>query len=77
MLDRETTMQIAVSAGAVGIFVALAAVVAGNYGANNHLSQVGGFALVGGVAVFVLVTTAAGLWLARQEFEEGDAADGT
>jgi hypothetical protein len=77
MLDRETTLQIGVSAGAVGIFIALAAFVAANFGTNNHLSESGGFVLVGGVALFVLVTTVAGLWLARQEFEDAEAADGS
>lgn len=80
MLDRETTLQIGVSAGAVGVFIALAAVVSSNYGVNNHLSLSGGFALVGGVAVFVIVATIGGLWLARQDFDDadgdGDAADG-
>lgn len=84
MLDRETTTQIVVSVGAVAIFVALAAYVSGAYGTDNHLTQTGGMALVGGIAAFVLIVTVAGLWLAHQEFEDvseepegdGDAADG-
>jgi hypothetical protein len=70
MLDRETTLQIGVSAGAVGLFIALAAVVSLSFGAENHLSASGGFALVGGVGLFVIVATLGGLWLSRQEFED-------
>lgn len=73
MLDRETTLQIAVASIGVGAFVVLAALVSSNFGSNNHLSVSGGFALVGGVALFVVVTTIGGLWLSRQDFEEDEA----
>lgn len=79
MIDRETATQIVVAGGAVVLFIAVAAYVSSSFGAENHLTEAGGFALVGGVAVFVVLTTIAGLWLARKEFEDAAEAaeDGT
>jgi len=76
MIDRETATQIVVAGGAVALFIAVAAYVSASFGAENHLTETGGFVLVGGVAVFVLVTTVAGLWLARKEFEDAAEAAG-
>lgn len=67
-LDRETVMQIALSAVAVLLFIAGAVFVSTNYGTNGNLTQQGGVALVGAIGVFIVLMLAAGLWLERQEF---------
>jgi hypothetical protein len=64
-IDRETILQILVSAGAVALFVVALAVVTGANG--------GGLAVVGAIVLFIVVMAVAGLWLERQDFD-GDNA---
>ena len=70
MIDRETALQVAVSLGAVLVFIATAIFASATFGENGHLSEMGGFVLVGAIATFVLIIAIAGFWLSRQEFEE-------
>jgi len=67
-IDRETRLQIAVSVGAVLVFVVGAVAVASSFTTNGHLSTQGGIGIVGVMTLFVLVMAAAGVWLERQEF---------
>ena len=64
-IDRETLYQVIVSAGAVALFIAVAAVVT--------TSEQNGLALVGAIALFIVLMAVAGLWLERQDFD-GDGA---
>jgi small neutral amino acid transporter SnatA (MarC family) len=64
-IDRETLYQVIVSAGAVALFIAVAAVVT--------TTEQNGLALVGTIALFIVLMAVAGLWLERQDFD-GDEA---
>ena len=70
MIDRETTLQVGVSVGAVVMFIAVALYASSAYGQNGHVSEMGGFVLVGAIGAFVLLIAIAGFWLSRQEFED-------
>ena len=70
-LDQETVRQIAVSAGAVGLFIAGVVVVGTTYGDTNTVGSTGGLALVVLIALFIIGMGGAGLWLARQNFDDG------
>jgi len=70
MIDRETSLQVGVSAGAVAMFIAAALYASSTYGQNGHLSEMGGYVLVGAIAAFVLIIAIAGMWLSRQDFED-------
>jgi uncharacterized membrane protein len=72
-LDAETIWQVIVAAGAVVIFLGVAVLVSGRYSANGNLTPTGGLALVGSIAVFVVVMAVAGLWLERQDFGDGES----
>jgi len=72
-LDAETVWQIIVAFGAVAIFLGVAVIVSGRFSANGNLTPTGGLALVGSIAVFVIVMALAGLWLERQDFEDGES----
>lgn len=64
-MDNETRRDIAVSVGAVGLFVALLMGVGMTYGTNG-LTQTGALAVVGVIVFFVLLMTVIGYWLANQ-----------
>ena len=70
MIDRETALQVGVSLGAVLMFIGAALFASSAYGENGHLSETGGYVLVGAIAGFVLFIAIAGFWLSRQEFED-------
>ena len=75
MLDQETIWQIGVATGAVVVFLAIAIAVSSVFSANGNISAMGGMALVGAIAAFILLLSVAGLWLERKNFDE-DAGDG-
>lgn len=66
--ERETVLQIVISAAAVLLFVAAAALVSQTYMDGTSIEPTGGIALVGVIGLFIVVMTAAGLWLERQQF---------
>lgn len=65
-IEQETLRDIVVSAGAVGLFVALLAWVGTTYG-ENGLTETGALAVVGVIVFFVLLMTGIGVWMAYQE----------
>lgn len=64
-IDAEMRRKIAVSVGAVGVFIALVVAVGSQYTTNHHLTEPGGYALVGIVALFVVLMALVGLFLDR------------
>lgn len=64
-IDEEMRRKIAASVAAVGLFIVLVLFVGATY---NHggLSPTGGYALVGAIAVFILVMAGIGFFLARK-----------
>ncbi|PSQ59220.1 MAG: hypothetical protein BRD23_04995 [Halobacteriales archaeon SW_9_67_25] len=71
-VDAEMVRQVALSAGAVALFVVAAVVVGRTYGETapgTELTPTGGLALVGVLAGFILLMTLAGIWLERQDFD--------
>lgn len=64
-IDAEMRRKIAVSVGTVGVFIVLVVVVVSKYTTNHHLSVTGGYALVGIVALFVILMALVGLFLDR------------
>ncbi len=69
-VDRETVVEIVVSAGAVGLFVAVLIGIGGAYN-QGGLSASGGMALVGAIAGFVVVMILVGVGLAYYLNSEG------
>ncbi|WP_336336136.1 DUF7472 family protein [Haloarcula brevis] len=67
-IERETLLQIVISAVAVVLFVSAAVTVSQSYLSGSSLSATGGYALIGVIGLFVVFMTAAGLWLERQQF---------
>jgi polyferredoxin len=67
-IERETIVQVVISAIAFVTFIAAAVFVASTYSADGALSQQGGVALVGTIGLFVVVMLGAGLWMERQNF---------
>lgn len=65
-VERETLRDIAVSVGAVGVFIALLAWVGTTY-SNNGLTETGAIAVVAVIVFFVLLMTGIGVWMAYQE----------
>jgi len=65
-IEQETLRDIAVSVGAVGLFVALLAFVGTTYG-DNGLTETGALAVVGVIVFFVFLMTGIGVWMAYQE----------
>lgn len=62
-VDRETVVEIVVSVGAVGLFVAAILAIGEIYN-QGGLSTDGGMALVGAIAAFVVLMTLVGVGLA-------------
>lgn len=77
-LDRETVTQLAVSGTAVVVFVAVAAFVSQRYAVPGSgsdatppaLQPTGGLAMIGVIALFVLLMAAAGLYVYRADLDE-------
>lgn len=67
-IERETVVEIAVSVGAVGLFVLLIVAVGISYGIDTPggFSNTGALALVGAILLFVLVMAGVGVALDRQ-----------
>ena len=64
-IERKTMVEIAVSVGAVLVFVAAMVGIGITYGAGRVLSSQGGVALLVAMAAFVLLMTGIGYFLAR------------
>lgn len=62
-VDRDTVVEIAVSVGAVGLFVAVIVAIGGAYN-QGGLSTNGGMALVGAITGFVVLMSLLGIGLA-------------
>jgi hypothetical protein len=62
-VDRETIAEIAVSVGAVALFVGVIVAIGDAYN-QGGLSTAGGLALVGAIAAFVVVMSLLGIGLA-------------
>ncbi len=65
-LDAEMRRKIAVSVGAVVVFVGLVIGVGVTYATNHVLPTMGSYALVGVLAVFVVLMAAVGVYLDRR-----------
>jgi hypothetical protein len=65
-IEQETLRDIAVSVGAVGLFVVQLAFVGTTYG-DNGLTETGALAVVGVIVFFVFLMTGIGVWMAYQE----------
>ena len=65
-IERETVLEVAVSIGAVVVFVALIIGIGVTYGGRGLSSQ-GGVALLVAIAGFVLLMTAIGYFLAGRK----------
>jgi len=71
-IDGEMVRQVALSVGAVAVFVAAAVAVSTTHGetaTGTDLTPTGGLALVGVLALFIAAMAIAGLWLERQDFD--------
>lgn len=67
-IERETLLQIVVATVGVVVFIAASVYAASAYTVDDTLSAQGGIAVVGAIGAFIVVMTAAGLWLERQDF---------
>ncbi|KOX95155.1 DUF7472 family protein [Haloarcula rubripromontorii] len=67
-IERETLLQIVISAVAVVLFVGATVTVSQMYLDGSTVEATGGYALIGAIGLFVVFMTAAGLWLERQQF---------
>jgi hypothetical protein len=59
-VEREAVIEAVVSAAAVAVFVALIVVIGATF---SPLAGPGAFALIGAIALFVLVMSGVGYWL--------------
>ncbi|MFB6083363.1 MAG: hypothetical protein ABEJ94_03865 [Halorientalis sp.] len=66
-IERETVVEAGVSFAAVLVFVAAVVVVGMIFGTDGSLTGTGGLAVLGAVALFVVVMTLVGYWLSFQE----------
>ena len=62
-LEEGMVRKIAISAGAVGFFVAVVVGIGTTY--NDGLGSAGGLALVGSIVLFILVMAGVGLFFSR------------
>lgn len=65
-IERETLIQIVVSAGSVGLFVA-AIILVGVIFSEDGLTNQGALALVAVIALFVVLMAGIGYWLSGLE----------
>lgn len=61
-IERETLIEVTVSAVAVGAFIA-AVLVIGTLFSDNGLNDQGAMALIGAMVLFIVVMSAIGYWL--------------
>lgn len=66
-IERETLVEIVVSVGAVGLFVAAIITIGVTFGEEGHLDEAGGLALVGAIALFIVLMTVVGYWFSGRE----------
>jgi FtsH-binding integral membrane protein len=66
-IDAEMRRKIAVSVGAVVVFIALLVLIGLQYTDGHDLSEIGGYYFVGAMGLFILLMAAAGLFLDRGE----------
>jgi len=66
-IERETVVEAAISFGAVFLFIAAVVVAGMQFRTNGNITETGGLAMLGAIGLFVVVMTAVGFWLARQE----------
>lgn len=64
-LDAEARRQIVLAVGAVGFFIVLIIAIGSTF-SGEALATTGALALVGAIALFVLVMGVVGIYLARQ-----------
>ncbi|WP_435065286.1 DUF7472 family protein [Halobaculum sp. EA56] len=62
-LDAEMRRKIAVSVGAVVVFIALLVAIGTRFSTNHNLSEIGAYYVVGIIALFVVLMAAAGIFL--------------
>lgn len=67
-IERGAIAEALIGAGALVVFVAAVYWVSQTYATNSDLGPQGGLAVVGSIALFIVVLTIAGFWLDRQEF---------
>ena len=81
-MERQTLVEIAVSAGSVAIMIGAMMFVGTSYSANGELTTEGGRMLVAVIFLFILLMFMVGYGLARADFEsdaeqvETDGANG-
>jgi hypothetical protein len=81
-MERQTLVEIAVSAGSVGLMIGAMMFVGSTYSENGELTTEGGQVLVGVIVLFVLLMFGVGYGLAKADFEsdaeqvESDNANG-
>lgn len=68
-MERQTLVEIAVSAGSVAIMIGAMMFVGSSYTTNGDLTTEGGKMLVGVIFAFVLLMFAVGYGLARADFQ--------
>lgn len=61
-IERETLIEIVVSTGAVGIFIAVLLTVGTQFEQGDFTGQ-GAFLLIGSIAFFVVLMAVVGYWL--------------
>lgn len=81
-MERQTLVEIAVSAGSVAIMIGAMMFVGSSYSANGELTTEGGQMLVATIVFFILLMFGVGFVLAKADFEsdaeqvESDGANG-
>ncbi|SHH43728.1 DUF7472 family protein [Halobaculum gomorrense] len=66
-LDAEMRRKIAVSVGAVVVFIALLIFIGIQYTNGHDLSEIGAYYFVGAIGLFIVLMAAAGMLLDRGE----------
>jgi len=62
-IDAEMRRKIAVSVGAVVVFIALLVAIGARFSTNHNLSETGAYYLVGVMTLFVVLMAGAGVYL--------------
>lgn len=78
-VERDTVLEIVAAVVPVALMIAALAMIGNTYDASGTLSSEGGIAILGAIALFVVVMSAVGLvlsWLKSGDDDGDDAADG-
>ena len=81
-MERQTLVEIAVSAGSVAVMIGAMMFVGSSYSTNGELTTEGGQMLVAAIFLFILLMFGVGFALAKADFEsdaeqvETDGANG-